>query len=103
MSGPPPPPPPPPQQHPSDEEIRKQRAEAEAIKQKALAMLLDSEARQRLTNIKMVKPDLASAVENYLINAATTGRLNRALTDNELKQILLSIQQPKREFKINRL
>jgi programmed cell death protein 5 len=99
MSGPPPPP----QQHPSDEEIRKQRAEAEAIKQKALAMLLDSEARQRLTNIKMVKPDLASAVENYLINAATTGRLNRALTDNELKQILLSIQQPKREFKINRL
>lgn len=102
MSGPPPPPPPP-QQHPSDEEIRKQRAEAEAIKQKALAMLLDSEARQRLTNIKMVKPDLASAVENYLINAATTGRLNRALTDNELKQILLSIQQPKREFKINRL
>ncbi len=98
MSGPPPP-----QQQPSDEEIRRQRAEAEAIKQKALAMLLDSEARQRLTNIKMVKPDLASAVENYLINAATTGRLNRALTDNELKQILLSIQQPKREFKINRL
>lgn len=102
MSGPPPPPPSP-QQHPSDDEIRKQRAEAEAIKQKALAMLLDPEARQRLTNIKMVKPDLASAVENYLINAATTGRLNRALTDNELKQILLSIQQPKREFKINRL
>ena len=98
MSGPPPS-----QQQPSDEEIRRQRAEAEAIKQKALAMLLDSEARQRLTNIKMVKPDLASAVENYLINAATTGRLNRALTDNELKQILLSIQQPKREFKINRL
>ncbi|HYP42458.1 MAG TPA: DNA-binding protein [Candidatus Nitrosocosmicus sp.] len=100
MSGPPPPST---QQHPSDDEIRKQRAEAEAIKQKALAMLLDPEARQRLTNIKMVKPDLASAVENYLINAATTGRLNRALTDNELKQILLSIQQPKREFKINRL
>ena len=98
MSGPPPP-----QQQPSDEEIRRQRAEAEAIKQKALAMLLDTEARQRLTNIKMVKPELASAVENYLINAATTGRLNRALTDNELKQILLSIQQPKREFKINRL
>ena len=90
-------------QQPSDEERRKQQAEAEAIKQKALAMLLDPEARQRLANIKMVKPDLASAVENYLINAATSGRLNRALTDHELKQILLSIQQPKRDFKINRL
>ena len=54
MSGPPPS-----QQQPSDEEIRRQRAEAEAIKQKALAMLLDSQARQRLTNIKMVKPDHA--------------------------------------------
>ena len=90
-------------QQPSDEERRRQQAEAEAVKQKALAMLLDSEARQRLTNIKMVKLDLASAVENYLINAATSGRLNRALTDHELKQILLSIQQPKRDFKINRL
>ncbi|HXT83540.1 MAG TPA: DNA-binding protein [Verrucomicrobiae bacterium] len=90
-------------QQPSDEEIRKQRAEAEAMKQKALAMLLDTQARQRLTNIKMVKPDLAMAVENYLINAATSGRLNRTLTDDELKQILLSIQQPKRDFKINRL
>jgi programmed cell death protein 5 len=66
-------------------------------------MLLDTQARQRLTNIKMVKPDLAAAVENYLISAATSGRLNRALSDSELKQILLSIQQPKRDFKINRL
>jgi programmed cell death protein 5 len=53
-------------------------------------------------NIRIVKPELATAVENYLINAASTGRLNRALTDDELKQILLSLQQPKRDFKINR-
>lgn len=93
----------PPQSHqPSDDEIRRQQAEAEAMKQKALAMLLDVEARQRLMNVKMVKPELASAVENYLLNAATTGRLNRAITDNELKQILSTIQQPKRDFKINR-
>jgi programmed cell death protein 5 len=93
----------PPQSHqPSDDEIRRQQAEAEAMKQKALTMLLDVEARQRLMNVKMVKPELASAVENYLLNAATTGRLNRAITDNELKQILSTIQQPKRDFKINR-
>ena len=87
---------------PSDDEIKRQQAEAEAMKQRALAMLLDPEARQRLTNVKMVKPELAAAVENYLINAATSGRLNRAITDSELKQILLTIQQPKRDFKINR-
>ena len=87
---------------PSDDEIRRQQAEAEAMKQKALAMLLNVEARQRLTNVKMVKPELAAAVENYLLNAATTGRLNRAITDEELKQILTTIQQPKRDFKISR-
>jgi programmed cell death protein 5 len=93
----------PPQSHqPSDDEIRRQQAEAEAMKQRALAMLLDAEARQRLTNVKMVKPELAAAVENYLINAASSGRLNRALTDDELKQILSTIQQPKRDFRINR-
>jgi programmed cell death protein 5 len=95
MSGSPP-------QHPSDDEIKRRQAEAEAMKQKALIMLIDIDARQRLTNIKMVKPDLATAVENYLINAASSGRLNRALTDSELKQILLSLQQPKRDFRINR-
>ena len=42
-------------------------------------------------------------VENYLINSASSGRLNRALTDDELKQILLNIRQPKKEFRINRV
>jgi programmed cell death protein 5 len=50
----------------------------------------------------MVKPELAMAVENYLINAASSGRLNRPLNDNELKQILQSLQQPKKDFRIDR-
>ncbi|HEU4984840.1 MAG TPA: DNA-binding protein [Nitrososphaera sp.] len=37
-----------------------------------------------------------------MINAASTGRLNRALSDDELKQILASLQQPKKEFKFDR-
>jgi programmed cell death protein 5 len=87
---------------PNDEEIKRREAEATAMRQRALMVLLDSSARQRLMNIRMVKPELAASVENYLINAASTGRLNRALTDEELKQILLSLQQPRKDFKINR-
>jgi programmed cell death protein 5 len=90
-------------QQPNDEEARKREAEAAAMRQRALMVLLDPSARQRLMNIRMVKPDLAYAVENYLLNAASGGKLNRALTDEELKQILQSIQQPKRDFKINRI
>jgi programmed cell death protein 5 len=89
-------------QQPNDDEIRRREAEAAAMRQRVLSVVLDPQARQRLTNIRLVKPDLATAVENYLINAASTGRLNRALSDDELKQILSSLQQPKREFKIDR-
>lgn len=89
---------------PSDnpEEIKRREAEL-AMRQKALMVLLDQDARQRLMNIRMVKPDLALAVENYLITAASAGKLNRALTDDELKQLLINLQQPKKQFKINRL
>jgi programmed cell death protein 5 len=89
---------------PNDDDPKKREAEAAAaaMRQRALMVLLEPPARQRLMNIKMVKPDLAATVENYLISAASSGRLNRSLTDEELKQILLSLQQPKKEFKINR-
>jgi programmed cell death protein 5 len=87
---------------PNDEEARQKEAEAAAMRQRVLLALLDTEARQRLMNVRLVKPELAAAVENYLINAASTGRLNRPLSDDELKQLLLRIQQPKRDFKIDR-
>jgi programmed cell death protein 5 len=86
----------------NDEEARRREAEA-AMRQKALMVLLDPNARQRLMNIRIVKPDLAAAVENYLISAASTGRLSRALTDEELKRLLINLQQPKKDFKINRI
>jgi programmed cell death protein 5 len=89
---------------PNDDDSKRREAEAAAaaMRQRALMVLLDPPARQRLMNIKMVKPELATTVENYLLNAASSGRLNRSLTDEELKQILLSLQQPKKEFKISR-
>jgi programmed cell death protein 5 len=89
---------------PSDDndDSKKHEADVTAMRQRALMVLLDTDARQRLMNVRMVKPELATAVENYLINAASSGRINRPLNDEELKQILLSIQQPKKDFRINR-
>ena len=88
-------------QNPSDEG-KPTDAEAAVIKEQALRTLLAPEARLRLNNVKMVKPDLAAMVENYLLGMASQGRLNSQISDDQLKQILLSIQQPKRDFKINR-
>ena len=77
--------------------------ELAAQKEQILKQILSSEARSRLNNIKMVKPELADLVEQYLIGMATQGKIPGQLTDDQLKQILLSIQQPKRDFKINRV
>ena len=68
-----------------------------------LKQILSSEARLRLNNVKMVKPELANLVENYLLGLSTQGKLQGQITDEQLKQILLSAQQPKRDFKINRI
>jgi len=68
-----------------------------------LKQILSSEARLRLGNVKMVKPELATMVENYLLGLAAQGKSSGQITDEQLKQILLSAQQPKRDFKINRV
>jgi programmed cell death protein 5 len=87
---------------PNDEEIRRREAEAATMRQRVLQVVLDPQARQRLMNLRLVKADLAQTVENYLISAASSGRINRPLTDDELKQLLLRIQQPKKEFRFER-
>jgi programmed cell death protein 5 len=88
--------------HNPNDERNPSDAEVSAMKDNALKTLLTAEARLRLNNVRMVKPDLASMVENYLLGLASQGRLNSQISDDQLKQILLSIQQPKRDFKINR-
>ena len=77
--------------------------EIAAQKEQILKQILTSEARMRLNNIKMVKKELSDLVEQYLIGMATQGKIPGQINDDQLKQILLSIQQPKRDFKINRV
>jgi len=77
--------------------------ELAAQKEQILKQVLTPEARMRLNNIKMVKPELSEMVEQYLIGMATQGKIPGQITDEQLKQILLSTQQPKRDFKINRI
>ena len=78
-------------------------AERKAMREGALRMALTSEARQRLANVKMVRPDLAASIEEYVIQLASAGKLKRALDDEEVKKLLASLQERKREMKIRRL
>ena len=68
-----------------------------------LKQVLSSDARLRLNNVRMVKPELADLVENYILNLSVQGKISGQISDEQLKQILSSAQQPKRDFKFNRV
>ena len=90
---------------PNSEENNEKSNEEQISAQKDLLLkqILSADARLRLNNVKMVKPELANMVENYLLGLASEGKTQGQITDEQLKQILLSAQQPKKDFKINRI
>lgn len=75
----------------------------EAQKQALLRNILSPEARQRLTNLGMVKPEFIEQLELQLIQLAQQGRLPIPLSDGQLKQMLVQLQTRKRETKIRRM
>ncbi|MAH21299.1 MAG: DNA-binding protein [Thaumarchaeota archaeon] len=79
-----------------NEEVEKQRL----IREQMLRVLLTSDARDRLNNVRIVKPEIAKSIESQLMQLASTGRVKRPINDDELKELLSSFQQPKRDFKI---
>ncbi len=90
------------QQGQYDEENRKQVEQEEARRQQVLRQILSTEARERLSTLKLVRPDLVNNVENQLIQLAGMGRINRVIGDEELKGILSRLIGNTRETKIER-
>jgi len=74
-----------------------------AQKETMLKQVLSTDARLRLNNVRMVKPDLADLVENYILTLSVQGKISGQISDDQLKQILSSAQQPKHDFKFNRV
>ncbi len=80
------------------------RRELEARKEAALRMILTPEARSRLTNLKMVRPEIAEQLEYQLIRLAQEGRIRVPITDEMLRKILENIdRRTRRQIRIRRL
>jgi len=84
-----------------------ERAEAqkrfELQKQALMRRILTPKARQRLANLKMVRPEFASQLELQLIQIAQQGRISLPITDDQLKEILSRLQRSRREIRIRRV
>jgi programmed cell death protein 5 len=81
------------------------QAEAEAQKQALMRKILTPEARQRLQNVKLVRPDFAAQIELQLLQLAQSGRVPLPITDDLLRKLLEQIQsqQTKRDINIRRV
>jgi len=75
----------------------------EIQKQALLRRILTPDARRRLTNLKMVRPEFAEQLELQLIQLAQQGKINIPVTDEQLKEILVRIQSGRRDLKIRRV
>ena len=77
--------------------------EKKAMRENIMRIALTSEARQRLANVRMVKPQMAQTIEDYIVQLASSGRLKQVINDDQLKEMLGSIQGKKKEFTFKRI
>jgi len=89
------------QQQPQDAQAQEQmRRELEAQKRQALLQILTPEARSRLANLRLTKPEFVDQIELQLIQLAQMGRIKSKITDEQLKELLRKMSGQKREINI---
>ncbi|MHA1648785.1 MAG: DNA-binding protein [Candidatus Helarchaeota archaeon] len=81
--------------------------EINAQKQAILRKILSPEARSRLANIRMARPEFAAQLELQMIQLAQSGQLSRLgplpLSDEHFKMILSRLSGKKQEIRIRHI
>lgn len=83
----------------AQQEEEQRRAE-EAKKQEILRKILTPKARERLANLRMVRPELVEQLEIQLIQLAQSGRVPLPITDDLLRELLARLMEQQKEIKV---
>ena len=57
-------------------------------KKQILRKIISPEGRERLARLKLVKPELVAQIENYLVNLYISGKIKKALSEEEVIKLL---------------
>ncbi len=90
------------QQQMAQQQAAQQQAEMEAQLKQAMKQILTPEARGRLDNLRLTKPDLVRNIEIQLLQSAQAGSLRGKVTDEQLRVLLKNLMGQKREIHITR-
>lgn len=71
----------------------------EQLKKMVMKNILTKEAVERLGRIKLVKPELASQLELYLVQLYQSGKIKTVISEEQLKMILETLSA-KKEYKL---
>lgn len=88
------------QQYMKQKEEQQKNAEAENRLQSILTKALEDDARQRLSNVRLVNPQLHMRAVKAVISIVQKGILKEKLNDAQMKEILRQFGS-KRETKID--
>lgn len=88
-----------------DKTATEDSAKQEALQRQVQSLLadsLDNQARERLSNVRMVNQNLYWQTIQTLMMLKQSNKLSGKLTDAELKSLLIRIKPEKKEFSIRR-
>ncbi|HMK53380.1 MAG TPA: DNA-binding protein [Methanobacteriaceae archaeon] len=92
-------------QQPTQQDVEAQermRQEMEAQKRQVMIQILTPEARGRLANLRLTRPEYVDQIELQLIQLAQMGRITSKITDEQLKELLRKMAGQKKEINITR-
>ena len=82
-------------------EQMQQLNELEKMKKVVMNKILTKKAMERLGRVRLVKPELASQLELYLMQVYQSGQIKSVIDDEQLKKILNALTN-KKQYNIRR-